>query len=177
MDFKEFSKISRYSRDCIITEKIDGTNGLIAIGDDGSFQVGSRTRWVTPENDNYGFAKWAYSNKDDLMKLGPGYHYGEWWGLGIQRGYGIKEKRFSLFNISRWRDPLLRPICCGIAPTVSICAFGTIEVFQAIEGLRINGSFAAPGFMNPEGIVIFHIPSGHLYKKTIEKDDKHKGEL
>jgi len=31
--------------------------------------------------------------------------------------------------------------------------------------------------MKPEGIVIFHVPSGNLYKKTIEKDEKHKGEL
>jgi len=177
MDFKGFSKISRYSRDCIITEKIDGTNGLIAIGEDGEFQIGSRSRWITPQDDNYGFARWATENKDELMKLGPGFHYGEWWGLGIQRNYGMKQKVFSLFNVSRWGDPSVRPSCCDVVPVVSVCQFGTIEAMQAIEGLRINGSMAATGFMKPEGIVIFHVPSGNLYKKTIEKDEKHKGEL
>ena len=57
MEFVKFDKIARLSRTIVITEKIDGTNGLIAIGDDGEFQVGSRSRWITPENDNMGFAR------------------------------------------------------------------------------------------------------------------------
>jgi hypothetical protein len=95
-EFREFPKMARLSREIIITEKIDGTNAQIFIGEDGEFLCGSRTRWITPENDNYGFAKWAYERKDDLIRdLGPGRHFGEWWGQGIQRGYGLKEKRFS----------------------------------------------------------------------------------
>ena len=43
-EFREFAKISRLSRECIITEKIDGTNGVIYIGEDGEFLIGSRTR-------------------------------------------------------------------------------------------------------------------------------------
>jgi len=85
MEFVKFGKIARLSRTVVITEKIDGTNGLIAIGEDGEFQVGSRNRWIAPENDNMGFARWAYENKDELMGLGAGFHYGEWWGQGIQR--------------------------------------------------------------------------------------------
>lgn len=56
MEFMEFPKIARLSRECIITEKIDGTNGQIFIDEDGKFLIGSRTRWITPENDNHGFA-------------------------------------------------------------------------------------------------------------------------
>ena len=84
MEFQEFRKIARLSRDCIVTEKIDGTNGIIAIGELGQFQVGSRNKWLTNEygeieSDNAGFAQWAVKNRDDLMSLGVGYHYGEWW--------------------------------------------------------------------------------------------------
>ena len=104
MEFRKFNKIARLSREIVVTEKIDGTNGLIAIGEDGEFQVGSRNQWITPEKDNAGFARWAYDHKGELMTLGVGFHYGEWWGQGIQRGYGLKEKRFSLFNTSRWSD-------------------------------------------------------------------------
>ena len=70
MEFIGFPKMARLSRDVIISEKIDGTNACIFIGEDGEFLVGSRTRWITPEQDNHGFAKWAYENRDDLMKLG-----------------------------------------------------------------------------------------------------------
>jgi hypothetical protein len=176
MEFKPFTKIPRLSRDIVITEKIDGTNGIIAIGEDGEFQVGSRARWITPENDNAGFARWAYGNKDELMKLGAGYHYGEWWGQGIQRGYGLKEKRFSLFNVSRWADDAIRPACCFVVPTLFTGIFSTMIIDVVLRGLMETGSCAAPEFMNPEGVVIFHTASGHLYKKTIERDEYHKGE-
>ena len=84
MEFQEFGKIARLSRECTITEKIDGTNASIFIGENGEFLIGSRSRWITPEEDNYGFAKWALTNKEELLKLGVGHHFGEWWGIGIQ---------------------------------------------------------------------------------------------
>lgn len=157
----------------IVTEKIDGTNGQIFIGEDGEFLVGSRTRWITPESDNFGFARWAYAHKDELLELGPGRHFGEWWGSGIQRGYGLTEKRFSLFNTSRWADS--RPACCGIVPTLFTGDFSTEVVSDMLEELREYGSVAAPGFMRPEGIIVFHPQSRTFFKKTIEKDDSGKG--
>jgi len=175
MEFRAFSKIPRLSREMIITEKIDGTNGVIAISEDGLFQVGSRNRWINPQDDNFGFAGWAYGNMGELMKLGPGLHYGEWWGKGIQRGYGLQEKRFSLFNVSRWPDEESRPECCGVVPTLYSGMFDTTKVDEVLEGLKETGSIAAPGFMKPEGIVIFHVAGGHLYKKTIESDEQPKG--
>ena len=69
MEFQEFPKIARLTRECTITEKIDGTNASIYIGENGEFLVGSRSRWITPEEDNYGFAKWALANKEELLKL------------------------------------------------------------------------------------------------------------
>lgn len=173
-DFIPFQKIGRLARDIIVTEKLDGTNGVIQIGEDGSFLVGSRSRWITPEQDNHGFAGWAYYHKDELMKLGPGRHFGEWWGLGIQRNYGLKEKRWSLFNVNRWNAETL-PACCHVVPIVARGNFDTGLINSAMAMLELDGSRAAPGFMNPEGVVIFHTQTGHLFKKTFEKDDAGKG--
>jgi len=175
MEFRKFGKIARLSREIVVTEKIDGTNGLIAIGEDGEFRVGSRNQWITPEKDNAGFARWAYEHKDELMQLGAGYHYGEWWGQGIQRGYGLKEKRFSLFNTSRWSDELgVRPACCHVVPVLYTGMFDTEMVQIWLDWLGRNGSVAAPGFMNPEGVVIYHVAGNLYFKKTIENDDKPK---
>lgn len=161
VEFKGFPKISRLNREVIITEKIDGTNASVYIGEDGLFLVGSRTRWLTPQDDNYGFAKWAHENKEELMTLGVGHHFGEWWGEGIQRGYGIKGKRWSLFNTSRWGES--RPACCHVVPTLrqGIDLPQTV-VASLLTNLAIYGSKASPGFMSPEGVVIFHMASGHL---------------
>jgi len=101
-DFVAFPKIARLSRECVISEKIDGTSAQILITDDGQIKAGSRSRWLTPENDNFGFAAWVADNKEELLTLGVGRHFGEWWGEGIQRNYGLKERRFSLFNTIRW---------------------------------------------------------------------------
>lgn len=39
------------------------------------------------------------------------------------------------------------------------------------------GSMAAYGFMKPEGVVVYYVAGNVMFKKTIEKDEKHKGEL
>jgi hypothetical protein len=174
MDFVEFDKIARMSRNCVVTEKIDGTNASITITEEGLFLVGSRTRWITTTDDNFGFAKWAAANEEELRKLGPGSHYGEWWGSGIQRGYGLKEKRFSLFNTSRWSDDALRPTCCGVVPVLYSGEFDTKWITDVLENLSVVGSQAAPGFMKPEGVVIWHEAARTYFKKTIEKDDAPK---
>lgn len=174
-DFAEFPKMARFSREVIVTEKIDGTNAQILITEDGGFFTGSRNRWITPEDDNYGFSRWAHEHKDELMKLGPGRHFGEWWGSGIQRKYGLAngDKRFSLFNVSRW-DSEDRPRCCEVVPTIWRGDFGELNVKELMDQLKTGGSLAAPGFMNPEGIVIFHTKAGIGFKKTFEKDDTGK---
>lgn len=169
--YPAFPKIGRLKRGCCVTEKIDGTNALIAIDEDGTFRVGSRTQWITPERDNYGFARWAYEHKEELLKLGPGKHYGEWWGNGIQRRYGQGRKNFSLFNVNRWRDGREpRPECCGVVPILAEGDFTTTLVDDALQALSSNGSTAAPGFMQPEGVVVFHHALGIYFKVTLDHD-------
>ena len=175
MEFQEFGKIARLTRECTITEKIDGTNASIFIGENGEFLVGSRSRWITPEEDNYGFAKWALTNKEELLKLGVGHHFGEWWGIGIQRGYCNPQKTFSLFNTKKWFNNPELPKCCLVVPVLYEGIFDTGVVQSCIDGLKMNGSKAFPTYPHPEGVVIWHKAAQIYFKKTIEKDDEWKG--
>lgn len=180
--FQPFAKISRLSREIVITEKIDGTNAQIYILEDGRVLAGSRNRYLKafadiagPADDNFGFAAWVLSHEEELHELGPGRHYGEWWGSGIQRRYGLSEKRFSLFNVGRWNKVTPPPDCCHVVPILYRGPFDTEAINILIRDMSVSGSVAAPGFMRPEGIVIFHAASGSLFKKTLEGDEKPKG--
>lgn len=174
-DFIKFPKMARFSREVIVTEKIDGTNAQILITEDGGFFTGSRKRWITPENDNFGFSRWAHDNKDELMSLGVGRHFGEWWGCGINRGYELNEKRFSLFNAKRWEND--RPACCDVVPVLWRGDFDDLNVPVIMRMLERKGSYAVDGFMRPEGIVIYHTKGNFYLKKTFEKDEKGKWEV
>lgn len=193
--FEEFAKIPRLKRNCVITEKIDGTNAQVHVTDEGEVLAGSRSRYITPEEDNFGFAKWVAANREALQMLGPGRHFGEWWGSGVQRGYGLTkgEKRFSLFNVGRWKaaqqphhekcscgscpattDAILPP-CVGLVPVLYEGPFGSDMVDLCISNLRFHGSVAAPGFMKPEGIIVYHAAARSMFKVTLEKDEAPKG--
>lgn len=180
-EFREFASIARLSREMVVTEKLDGTNAQVFVGEDGTIRAGSRNRWLTVENDNFGFARWVAEHADELRALGPGRHYGEWWGSGIQRRYGLEEKRFSLFNTGRWTGDRYQghrcveaPVC-HVVPVLARTAFDTGHIDHVLDCLATMGSEAAPGFMKPEGIVVFHVASGALFKKTLDKNDGHKG--
>ena len=175
MDFVAFPKMARLSREVIVTEKIDGTNARVFIEEDGTIRAGSRTRWITPKEDNFGFAVWVEENAPDLINLGPGQHFGEWWGRGIQRGYGMASRQFSLFNADRWGGDD-RPACCGVVPVLYRGNFDTQSIGASLRGLEVGGSVAAPGFMNPEGIVVYHTAGRVGFKKTIKDDEKPKGQ-
>jgi len=171
-EFEKFASIARWSRDVVVTEKIDGTNAQILITEDGGFFTGSRKRWITPDNDNAGFSRWAHEHKEELItELGFGRHYGEWWGCGIQRKYGIDEKRFSLFNVKKWEGHVG---ICGVVPVLWRGEMDNLDIPILMECLQEDGSYAAPGFMKPEGIVIYHMQGGILFKKTFESDAKGK---
>lgn len=198
MEFNPFPKIPRLMRDIVITEKIDGTNAQVNIRsaplpcsndplapfdlrydiavkvDPGELWVraGSRSRWIRPDDDNYGFAVWTWDNAYELAQLGPGAHFGEWWGQGIQRNYSQTRKHFSLFNVHRWGET--RPACCDVVPVLYAGEFNTSRLEGIVHTLAKNGSVAAPGFMKPEGIIVFHTAANAMFKRTIEKDDAPK---
>lgn len=193
--FTPFPKLARLQREVIISEKIDGTNAQIFITDEGRMLTGSRIRWITPEDDNFGFAAWARDHKDELMQLGPGHHFGEWWGRGIQRNYGLSERRFSLFNVSRWclhnetpkpiptADPRIvkmqdvLPACCHLVPVLLQGLFTSAWPEPILFRLHNGGSQAAPGYMHPEGIVVFHVAGNVGFKMTLDNDGVPKSSL
>jgi hypothetical protein len=207
MQFEEFKKIPRLFRDCTITEKIDGTNGQILIKDamDGDLNdaepltsyayegnlyyvyAGSRNRWVYPRKseDNSGWAAWVLERAPLLVEiLGTGRHYGEFWGAGIQRKYGLTQtdKRWSLFH-PKWNEILKGrrlgglqvPVGLGCVPILYEGPFLTDMVERSKSVLRTQGSHAAPGFMDPEGVVIYHQAANAYFKSTLKDDEKPKG--
>ncbi|MFC8583212.1 RNA ligase family protein [Streptomyces sp. NPDC057217] len=192
-EFTPWPKTARLFRDIVITEKLDGTNAAIHIGEDGRIAAQSRNRLITPEHDNYGFARWVQDNAADLAYiLGPGLHFGEFWGQGIARKYGQDRKRFSLFNTERWfktgddgldsmvtraGDTLLGiDGIIGAVPVLYSGVFDETEIRQQLYYLQVGGSKAAPGFMNPEGICIFHTQTRQVMKVTLDANDAGKWE-
>lgn len=179
-EFHPMPKIPRYYRDIVITEKIDGTNAAILINDEGVFGC-SKNRILSPgkSTDNFGFAAWVESCKDDLASaLGPGLHRGEFWGANINRGYNLTERRFSLFNIHKWELPSIDgklPQGVDVVPVLFEGNHNQLNIIHCINNLKQYGSSAAPGYMYPEGVVVFHKQSGHLYKITLENDEQPKG--
>lgn len=189
IEFEPFPKMARLSREIVITEKIDGTSACVYITEDGYIRAGSRTRWITPQDDNQGFAAWVEAHRDELLTLGPGRHFGEFWGKGIQRNYGLDERRFSLFNVSRWclfmdepqpiktDDPRIEkmqgvlPPCCGLVPVLYRGEFDTDDIESALDGLRRRGSVAVPGWLDPEGLIVWHTAANIGFKKTLKHDD------
>lgn len=202
--FEAWPKMARLSREVVITEKIDGTNAQVLVlpyseaanipggsnplwsgGEPGNHLAifaGSRTRIVAPDNDNFGFAAWVRDNAEELVKLGPGRHFGEWWGRGIQRQYGKKDRTFSLFDTTRWGDSAQagtnasRPACCSVVPELYRGQFDTVVIDAFVDSLRKHGSLAAPGFENPEGVIVWHTAANLGFKKTLVGDHAHKGQ-
>lgn len=226
LEFQKFNSIPRLSRECVISEKLDGTNAQIYIEDisdeltdilgsghldeeevthlqltpsalilpiDGrviTVRAGSRKGFITPEKDNYGFASWVYDHGEELVSgLGPGRHYGEWWGQGIQRGYDQEGRTFSLFNTGRWKDEHLPldvywnnesrmqvPKCCSVVPIITTGFIDDWTPHDALSRLEDEGSLAGPGFKPAEGIVIYHSVADIYFKKTLLKDEMSKTE-
>jgi hypothetical protein len=186
-DFEKWPSTPRLSKmNMVITEKIDGTNAAIGFIRRADYLDGpliyaqSRSRIITPHDDNHGFACWAYDNQEPLfLDLGYGLHFGEWWGSGIQRGYGLPkgEKRFSLFNTRRFANqdavPFLTP-GLGVVPVLRQHTLDTAVIEATLTLLGAQGSQAAPGYMNPEGICVFLPDFGRVAKKTFDGDN-HKG--
>jgi hypothetical protein len=210
IEFQPWPKIARLNRDCVITEKIDGTNAAVGIvrivGDDAFVEATasdnlvtmvrddrglsvdwyavyaqSRKKIITPKQDNAGFAAYVLHNAFQLVAtLGEGLHFGEWWGSGIQRGYGLPkgEKRFSLFNTPRYGKPefdLTQVPGLGTVPVLYEGPFNTNAIMRQISVLEHDGSWAAPGFTDPEGIIVFHTAAQMPFKVTIKDDEKPKG--
>lgn len=141
----------------------------------------SRTRLITPKDDTQGFAKWVADNSSGLVSaLGEGIHYGEWWGYKINRGYGLPkgDKRFSLYNTERWTHLDGKQVpglyCVPVLDSGSLFqdTWSSLKtpVHIAVDILRQSGSQAAPGFKDPEGVVVFHTGGRVMFKYRFDED-------
>lgn len=203
IEFRKLPSLSRLFRDMTITEKIDGTQSTVifervysadgidlentrnylAAQDGAVYEVGSQSknRLLHPgkQSDNYGFAEWVLGNRYELFNLlGPGRHSGEWWGQGVQRHYGLSERRWSLFNPTKLGESseYIGGALVGSVPVLYEGPFDTARIEFVATQLRDGGSVAAPGFAEPEGVVVFHVHSGQSFKFTLDNNDKHKWE-
>lgn len=174
-NFEPWPKIPRAGKVGVtITEKMDGTNAQILIEDVSSeykgigpklaIQAGSRNRWIAAtdnaRDDNFGFARWVDQNKELLLRLGPGRHFGEWYGEGIGRTYQLMCRNFALFDRQRFtpEELALRGLdvigvqCVPILATCSIADLAGTMAYAELK-LKANGSVLVPGYMRPEGFV------------------------
>jgi hypothetical protein len=196
MEFKSFGKIDYFENlKMTITQKVNGTNSLVCIYIDEKtgnpdIKCGNRYRWITPDNDNHGFAAHVYAHREEFIeKLGLGRHYGEWAGKGINSGEGLDCRNFYLFNHwhfgekfkAQFENPELKllPPNTYVVPVLASYfiykAFNyKTDVGDAIDkwlfwlkqGSRLHG---AKGFKRPEGIVV-QIGSQY-FKHVFEKED------
>lgn len=164
IEFKAWGKIPRENPVIVtISEKIDGTNACIVIVDGEIVGVQSRKKFITPENDNYGFASWVEENKANLLPLGNGYHYGEWAGLGIKGNpLRLEKKHFFLFNTLRWNEKNHnRPACCDVVPVLYIGKLNPDTVPILLERLKEDE-------MTREGVVVYYHISRKYIKHTVK---------
>ena len=185
-EFAKWPSIQRLSSEiCWITEKIDGTNGVIFVPGESDKPVlaGSRNRWLTQENgeppdkgsDNCGFGAWVHARRESLRRLGPGMHYGEFHGLGIQRGYGLTDKRWASFEY--WRTDIDIPDVC-VVPVLYTGEPAEGVIGHKVDALRASGSVLYPGFMKPEGVVVTYKEMNTCkFKKLCQNDRIKKRDL
>ncbi len=87
--------------------KLDGTNAAIRIAG-GVVGAQSRTRMISVDDDNYGFARFVQEVQDWALAVGSGSGagdvaiYGEWCGSGIQKRCSVSkcEKMFVVFAVA-----------------------------------------------------------------------------
>lgn len=174
MEFKSFDKISKFTGIAMtITQKIHGTNAQIRIYEqDGVIkcQASSRTRDIFVGDDNYGFARYVKDNEAEIIeKLGPGTHFGEWAGPGINSGEGLTEKTFVIFNHYRFPPERPLPKQMVVVPVLYHGKYDDNAVNEVMQKLKTEGSVLAPGFMRPEGVVIE--VAGKKYKKVFDAEE------
>ena len=184
---------------CVISEKVDGTNGLIEInevfpvGEPKEIQIrfGSRNRYITFNNDNADFANFfrhyearfkdvaadiilkelevSGETLTECQEQYPLRIYGEWFGSGIQRGYGLKDKFFMPFSTFYAEKLIEYQVPNIVKPNIMYTGkFNKLTADMCMNTLAIHGSGIIKDYKRPEGIVI-HFPKYNFrLKQTFE---------
>ena len=180
-EYPSFASIERLENlYCHITEKIDGTNGLIEISRFVCF--GSRNRYINTQDDNSGFATFFSKYQKELEDIfiaidnekqgcieAPLLIYGEWFGKGIQRGYNLEAKFFMPFS-EYFATKMIDAGIPHIEMPVTLYS-GKFSI-EALDGcmnkLKDEGSQVIPGYNRPEGVVIYFPTYNFRLKETFE---------
>lgn len=137
--------------------KLHGTNaGVVWRGGNDVYAL-SRSRVITPESDNAGFAKFVADNAEDLAGIAgtlgeaPLVMYGEWIGEGVQKGVAVSAlpRRFVVFDVMDASENEDRP---RHAPhqTASM-TFGLSQMSASIWPISDFGHYEIEiDFANPE---------------------------
>lgn len=105
------------------TVKVHGTQGAIVIEPDGAVRYQSRSRIITPEDDNMGFAAWAEERRSTFTKLRredvTAVLLGEFAGEGIQKSVAVSkaDKFFYVFAAAVY-DEKDRRFAYGMMPNM-----------------------------------------------------------
>ncbi|SDH17830.1 hypothetical protein SAMN05421505_11276 [Sinosporangium album] len=103
-------------------------------------------------------------------------HWGEWFGHDINRGYGLKHRQFALFNTGRWKQSDLRLIpSLKVVPTIHTGPFSTVSICVETAKLESNGSAIVPGYMAPEGVIVYLTEAQQYFKYTLKGDQRKRG--
>ncbi len=104
-EWAAYHNVPPRKRQFVGTVKLHGTNAGISLAD-GAIIFRSRTRIITPGDDNNGFARHMSAHTDALREALGGYGsdvsiFGEWCGAGVQSSVGIsaEQKLFVVFAL------------------------------------------------------------------------------
>lgn len=129
--------------------KLHGTNAAVQVTPEGTLECQSRERIITPEDDNYGFARWVNSRREEwLTTIMPGtVVFGEWAGPGVMKSVAVSkipEKVFAVFamlvpNGKGGRDLIVEPseianILCPRTPCAVLPWYGDFVVTVDWDG-------------------------------------------
>lgn len=186
MEFDKYMHIERFgteevegieSGECWVFPKIDGTNGSVWLGEDGTLRAGSRTRELTLDKDNAGFLA-AMLKHDGVIRFlmtNPGYRlYGEWLVPHAIKTYEDDAwRKFYVFDVYRDADgrympfesykPALNAFGIDYIPPLGVIHDGSREQF---EFFLDNSYLIKEGKGAGEGIVIKNYNYKNKYGRT-----------
>lgn len=176
MQYKSYQHIEKLGREecdgilngtVTVQPKIDGTNSVVYLGDDGKTHAGSRKRELTLENDNGDFYKTIEQDKNInayLLKHPNHYLYGEWLIPHSIRTYSADAwKKFYIFDVFALDEnygrylpydeyvPLLEEFNLTFIPEIARLNNPTVEEVASY----INKThYLMPEGQIPEGVVV-----------------------
>ena len=188
MQYKSYQHIEKLGRDevegilngkCYIQPKIDGTNSVLYLGDDGIVHAGSRKRVLTLTSDNAGFYNATIRDErveQYLNKHPQHYLYCEWLVPHSIKYYNDTAwQHFYIFDVFESRDeggrylsfdeyvPLLEEFDLPYIPNLAVIEDPTEE--QLIEVMK-NNHYLVPEDKIGEGIVIKNYDYKNKYGRT-----------